>query len=266
MPNCLHPFPSHQRRRRFAQVPNSAAHLYMIGDGALKAQVEHYVSKKGLREHVTCTGALNAEALHRHYQIGSVLIMPSRNEGLSISLLEAMSHGIVPIASPVGAQQEALESAGFLEGSIDSMVVRLSALYHMPAAEMRLLRQRSIEAIGSKFSSSSFEASWNKSIHAPVRGRQVAPSNADRGPFSAMRARGRRRMFAKHTPSRLSQFLPQRNASSLQLELQDVCMDAQVHEGYHSFAQVMNQLLVNAKKMLDYNIMHSSGVQEVETA
>ena len=258
----------HALHHHSTQVPGADAHLYMIGGGGLRAQVEQRVFKKGLRKRVTCTGALDAEMLHRYYRIGSVIMMPSRNEGLSISLLEAMSHGIVPIASPVGAQQEALEHAGFLETSIDAMAARLSALYRMPADGMRQLRQRSILAVDSKFSAASFESSWNASIQAPSRWRQViAAEAANRAQLSRKRMRGKRREAAPQMSPPSTPFLrSKRNASSLQWELQDVCMDAQVHEGYHTFAQIMNQLSINAKQTLDYNIQHSSGRQEVDTA
>ena len=61
---------------------------------------------------------------------GSILILPSRYEGFSLSLIEGMSQGLVPVAFPVGVAPEIIRDGenGFLVSSEKEAVTRIHEL------------------------------------------------------------------------------------------------------------------------------------------
>lgn len=60
----------------------------------------------------------------------SILFLPSRYEGFSLSLIEGMSQGLVPIAFPVGVAPEIIHNGenGFLVSSIEQAIARAQEL------------------------------------------------------------------------------------------------------------------------------------------
>jgi len=80
---------------RFAsEVPE--AHLLVVGDGPLRAVLEHHAATAGIAERVTFTGRL--EDVVPAYAAFSVFALASDREGLCTSLLDAMAAG-VPVAT-----------------------------------------------------------------------------------------------------------------------------------------------------------------------
>lgn len=61
---------------------------------------------------------------------GSILILPSRYEGFSLSLIEGMSRGLVPVAFPVGVAPEIIRNGenGFLVSSEKEATTRIREL------------------------------------------------------------------------------------------------------------------------------------------
>lgn len=74
--------------------------LVIVGDGHLRAELEAKSARLNLIDKVTFAGARDdiPEMLDR----AEVYVSPSRFEGLSIALLEAMASGLAVIATPVG--------------------------------------------------------------------------------------------------------------------------------------------------------------------
>jgi glycosyltransferase involved in cell wall biosynthesis len=82
-------------------------HATLAGDGP----VEHYrgrVEALGLKDRIRLTGWIDEHEARRRLAGADLLILPSRNEGLPMAILEAMSHGIPVIATPVGAIGDAV--------------------------------------------------------------------------------------------------------------------------------------------------------------
>jgi glycosyltransferase involved in cell wall biosynthesis len=71
---------------------------------------------------------------------GSILILPSRYEGFSLSLIEGMSQGLVPIAFPVGVAPEIIRDGenGFLVSSEKEAIVRIRELVANPEKRLRM--------------------------------------------------------------------------------------------------------------------------------
>lgn len=96
-----------------AQVPD--AQLIVIGGGDQRHDLERLVSELDLQAAVTFTGELPPEGVRDRLARARVFVLPSRSEGMPLSLLEAMSAGVPVVASSVGGVADLLtEGAGLL--------------------------------------------------------------------------------------------------------------------------------------------------------
>ncbi len=77
------------------------ARLAMIGDGSLRPEVERLVERLGLASSVTLAGAIPPDEMPAWYRAVGVVLLPSLGEGLSNTLLEAMSSGLAPVLSDI---------------------------------------------------------------------------------------------------------------------------------------------------------------------
>lgn len=81
--------------------------LLIVGNGSLEFGLRTLCRSLGIAGSVDFVGAVQDVS---HYLIGSDLfVLPSRSEGMSNALLEAMSYGIPCIATNVGGNAETLE-------------------------------------------------------------------------------------------------------------------------------------------------------------
>ncbi|MEJ5251863.1 MAG: glycosyltransferase family 4 protein [Armatimonadota bacterium] len=84
------------------------AHLAMAGDGNVES-VRQEVSNLGLDKQVTVMDWVTAEQRNTLFASADIFVLPSLNEGLPMSVLEAMSWGLPVITSPVGGIPEVVQ-------------------------------------------------------------------------------------------------------------------------------------------------------------
>ena len=91
-----------------------AATLVIVGDGPLRAELEHEAAARRLGRSVRCLGS--QRDVNAFYHMADVFVLPSTSEGLSNALLEAMAAGLPAVASDVGGNREVVEHgvSGFL--------------------------------------------------------------------------------------------------------------------------------------------------------
>jgi len=84
---------------------------------------------------------------------GSILFLPSRYEGFSLSIIEGMSQGLVPVAYPVGVVEEVIQDGvnGFIVTSLEQAVDRASEL--LRNQELRLTMASKAKETASQFTS-----------------------------------------------------------------------------------------------------------------
>jgi glycosyltransferase involved in cell wall biosynthesis len=80
--------------------------LVVIGDGPLKSRLNKLAQSLELDDSVDFLGMTHNVV--QHLRSADIFVLPSRTEGLSNALLEAMSHGIPCIATNVGGNSELL--------------------------------------------------------------------------------------------------------------------------------------------------------------
>ena len=80
--------------------------LVMVGDGPLRTQIENTAASLGLNEFLTLKGYVPYGEMREFYNKSAIFVLPSRREGVSSSLLEAMASGCICIASDNGDNLE----------------------------------------------------------------------------------------------------------------------------------------------------------------
>lgn len=75
--------------------------LYVAGQGDVE-MAKSLVTENRLEKNVSILGYINNVKREEILKNAHILVFPSYNEGLPMSLLEAMSYGLVPITTPVG--------------------------------------------------------------------------------------------------------------------------------------------------------------------
>jgi glycosyltransferase involved in cell wall biosynthesis len=123
-----------------ARVP--WARLLVAGDGPLRARLEQQAAEMGLTESVTFLGQVTD--VRDVLAAVDVLVLPSRKEGLGVSILEGMAMGVPVVASAVGGIPDAVRDGvnGFLVPPEDpaAIAVRIADVLGDPALAERLGR------------------------------------------------------------------------------------------------------------------------------
>jgi glycosyltransferase involved in cell wall biosynthesis len=116
-------------------------HLVMAGGNWSELDIPHEIQVRGLIGRAHWLGARQAEAIPDLMRASNGFVLPSHNEGLSLSVLEAMATGLPTIATSVGGHAEAIRSPsdGWLipPGSVPELVQALQELTSSPAERAR---------------------------------------------------------------------------------------------------------------------------------
>jgi glycosyltransferase involved in cell wall biosynthesis len=90
-----------------AMPRHSRLMLAIAGDGSQRAALELRVASLGLTDRVRFLGRI--DAMETFYPALDRFCLPSRHEGLPLSLLEAQACGIPAVVTPVGAMADAID-------------------------------------------------------------------------------------------------------------------------------------------------------------
>lgn len=116
--------------RALARVNRPELHLVLAGEGADRASLEALVDELGLHSQVTFAG--DVKDVKPYLQAADIFVLPSLGEGISNSLLEAMSAGVACVATRVGGAAELLEQGrnGILiePNTVDELAQALATL------------------------------------------------------------------------------------------------------------------------------------------
>jgi glycosyltransferase involved in cell wall biosynthesis len=113
------------------QVRSDNVQVHLYGDGELD-QLQKLVQEQGLEHCVKVCGWIDGSTKDATFRSADVLLLPSYNEGLPISVLEAMAYGLPVLATDVGGIPEAVIEGqnGFLisPGQCDVLADRIERL------------------------------------------------------------------------------------------------------------------------------------------
>ena len=92
--------------QQFAALATPQSRLVVANDGSLRAQLEQQATHMGLQDRVQFVGRLDSAAQARCYDRARWYLSLPRTDSVSVSVLEAMAHGCVPILSDLPANRE----------------------------------------------------------------------------------------------------------------------------------------------------------------
>jgi len=114
--------------RSWRQAKNNNCKLVIVGDGPMKPTLENSFSNLSKDKLIWWGAELDLETRVAIMQIAEVFFLPSLVEGLSLSLLEAMSTGTACIATDAGADGEVLDKGAGIVISTDNVAAQLKTI------------------------------------------------------------------------------------------------------------------------------------------
>lgn len=134
-------------------------HLRLVGpdEAGHRAELEALVSRFGLGEHVTFTGAMSGDELADEYGRASVFVLPSHTENFGMAIGEALAHGL-PIITTHGAPWKLLEEehcGWWVPVSVDGIAAALEDATNRSPTELAEMGARGRKIAADRFS-------WNK--------------------------------------------------------------------------------------------------------
>ena len=114
--------------RAWKQTKTNNCKLVIVGDGPLKPTLENSFSNLGQDKLVWWGKELDLETRVAIMQRAEVFFLPSLVEGLSLSLLEAMSSGTACVATDAGADDEVLENGAGIIISTENVATQLKTI------------------------------------------------------------------------------------------------------------------------------------------
>lgn len=122
-----------------SEIP-SARFLFLGGGAKERPALRDKASALGIERLVTFTG--HRKDIHRFYEMMDISVLTSLSEGLSITLLESMSHGLPVVATNVGGNPEVVMDGltGYLVPPKDprSLADRILELLRDPGLRTRM--------------------------------------------------------------------------------------------------------------------------------
>jgi len=124
--------------------------LYIVGEGNQKDALEGLCKRLKLKDHVIFAGV--TDNVLQYYHRANIFVLPSLSEGMSSSLLEAMSCGLPVIATSVGGNTDVLGPTAEAEKTIETnyhigeygILVKPGDVASLKEAIITLLHDRSL--------------------------------------------------------------------------------------------------------------------------
>ena len=126
-------------------------HVDFVGDGAERPILEELVQKYELEDNITFYGGVPNVEVYKFLAKNNIYILMSKNEGLPISILEAMRVGLPIISTNVSGIPECIDEGynGFLIEPDDKQLVK--TLESLPDYDLEQMGQKSREKFLKEF-------------------------------------------------------------------------------------------------------------------
>ncbi len=162
----------------FARVADrfADAELVFVGGGDLR-RLDEAVDRSGLADRVRIVGPVSHERMPSHLASGSVFVLPSlRDEGLPLSILEAMAAGLPVIASRRGGIGEVIRDGeeGALLSDVNAESVANALTEFLESSELRRrLGAAGRSAVEARFGLDSMVDAYEAAIESMVARRNL---------------------------------------------------------------------------------------------
>ncbi|MEP7162512.1 MAG: glycosyltransferase family 4 protein, partial [Candidatus Moraniibacteriota bacterium] len=131
--------------------------LWLVGDGEERSFLQAEAKRLGVDGQVKFLGQVDHEKIAELYQQAQVFVLPSKNEGMSNAVLEALASGLPLVVSGTGGMQEIVEEGknGFFVNSDDTPSFSEKLLLLAEDSGLR-------EALGKESRRRAEERSWKR--------------------------------------------------------------------------------------------------------
>jgi len=126
--------------------------LKIIGDGPEMKSLKRLATQHGVNKYISFLGYVRHDRLAQIYRTSHIFILPSLNEGMSNSILEAMASGLPIIATNTGGAHELMCNNGILIKKRSSKAISNAVLTLIEKKEMRLKYAKNSRKIAEKMS------------------------------------------------------------------------------------------------------------------
>jgi glycosyltransferase involved in cell wall biosynthesis len=126
-------------------------HVNIIGDGPARKEIEELIRSNNLTENVSMLGAIDNSKVRKYLSNSNIFILTSRNEGLPISIIEAMREGLAIISTNISGIPELVENNynGLL---IDPSVEQLKDIFNnIDSYNWEIMGENSLKLFNDKF-------------------------------------------------------------------------------------------------------------------
>lgn len=138
--------------KAFKLVKNKKVKLNIVGDGDLKDELIRLIKKLNLTENIKLHGWKKSDELLDFYLNNHIYITPSHNEGLSNSLIEALSYSLPVFCTKINAFTDVLENnAIYFELNDEKSIANAINIYSQNVEFLSELSTRSKVLFDKKF-------------------------------------------------------------------------------------------------------------------
>ncbi|WP_028273565.1 glycosyltransferase [Atopococcus tabaci] len=133
-------------------------HLLIAGTGEQEYELKKYIEEYGMTKDVTFTGWIDSKTKAQVLSGSQIMVLPSYNEGLPVSILEGMSYGMPIISTNVGdielAVKDGINGYVVTPGNIELLAEKIDIVGNLDVfSEMAC---QSKEIVNRKFSEKEF--------------------------------------------------------------------------------------------------------------
>jgi glycosyltransferase involved in cell wall biosynthesis len=146
-------------------------HLLLVGEGPAQASLEKQARELGVEAHITFVG--QQRDIKPYLGAADIFVLPSKSEGISNALLEAMSAGLACVSTSVGGGYDVLDGGkcGLLvkPGDVPAWTHAIVDLATDPARRKQLgeaARQRILDHYDFSVVGSKYEALYTELLNA----------------------------------------------------------------------------------------------------
>jgi len=111
--------------------------LVIVGEGNQEDHLQELVHTLGIDNRVTFTGYINHDRIHEYYESADLFVLPSFNEGMSNTLLEAMAAGHPVITTDTGGTDELVNENGIVVPKQDADAIATALRRYRDNPEVR---------------------------------------------------------------------------------------------------------------------------------
>ena len=125
--------------------------LYLIGDGELRHEIENLTDQIGIKSAVIFLG-LQSD-VHKYISNMDIFVLPSKYEGVPMTLIEAMGTGMPIVATAVGGVPDMLDETSAQLVSVDAVAIADAFERYYLNYELRKLHGQNALKLAERFSS-----------------------------------------------------------------------------------------------------------------